>query len=55
MSQSAAVGFSTGLRQSLGWPLLIAAGLIGLLVGLLSHWLWSLRGHGRQVLRTRTT
>lgn len=56
MSQSAAAGFSTGLRQSIGWPLLIVAGLIGLLIGLLSHWLWSQRGHhGRQVLRTRTT
>jgi hypothetical protein len=55
MSQSAAVGFSTGLRESIGWPLLIVAGLIGLLLGLLSHWLWSQRGHGRQVLRTRTT
>lgn len=55
MSQSAAVGFSTGLRQSIGWPLLVVAGLIGLLIGLLGHWLWSQRGHGRQVLRTRTT
>jgi hypothetical protein len=55
MSQSAAVGFSTGLRQSIGWPLLIVAGLIGLLMGLLGHWLWSQRGHGRPVLRTRTT
>jgi hypothetical protein len=55
MSQSAAVGFSTGVRQSIGWPLLIVAGLIGLLLGLVGHWLWSERGHGRQVLRTRTT
>jgi hypothetical protein len=54
MSQSAAVGFSSGLRQTIGWALLIFAGLIGLLMGLLSHWLWSQRGHG-QVLRTRTT
>jgi hypothetical protein len=55
MSQSAAVGFSTGLRQSIGWPLLVVAGLIGLLLGLLGHWLWSQRGQGRQLLRTRTT
>jgi hypothetical protein len=54
MSQSAAVGFSAGLRQTIGWALLIFAGLIGLLMGLLSHWLWSQRGHA-QVLRTRTT
>jgi len=54
MSQSAAVGFSAGLRQTIGWALLIFAALIGLLMGLLSHWLWSQRGHA-QVLRTRTT
>jgi hypothetical protein len=54
MSQSAAIGFSAGLRQTIGWALLIFAGLIGLLMGLLSHWLWSQRGHA-QVLRTRTS
>jgi len=54
MSRSAAVGFSAGLRQTIGWALLIFAGLIGLLMGLLSHWLWSQRGH-TQLLRTRTT
>jgi hypothetical protein len=54
MSQSAAVGFSAGLRQTIGWALLIFAGLLGLLMGLLSHWLWSHRGHA-PVLRTRTT
>jgi hypothetical protein len=54
MSQSAAIGFSAGLRQTIGWALLIFAGLIGLLMGLLTHWLWSQRGHA-QVLRTRTT
>ena len=54
MSQSAAIGFSAGLRQTIGWALLIFAGLIGLLMGLFTHWLWSQRGHA-QVLRTRTT
>jgi hypothetical protein len=54
MSQSAAIGFSAGLRQTIGWALLIFAGLIGLLMGLLSHWLWSHRAPA-QVLRTRTT
>jgi hypothetical protein len=54
MSQSAAIGFSAGLRQTIGWALLIFAGLIGLLMGLLSHWLWSHRGPS-QLLRTRTT
>ena len=55
MSRSAAIGFSAGLRQTIGWALLIFAGLIGLLMGLLSHWLWSQRGHHARVLRTRTT
>ena len=54
MSQAAAIGFAAGLRQTIGWALLIFAGLIGLLMGVLSHWLWSQRGHA-QVLRTRTT
>ena len=54
MSQSAAVGFSTGVRKTIGWQLLIVAALIGLLLGLLAAWVWSQRGHG-QVLRTRTT
>lgn len=55
MSQSAAIGFSAGLRQTIGWALLIFAGLIGLLMGLLTHWLWSQRGHQARLLRTRTT
>lgn len=55
-SRSAAVGFSSGLRETLGWPLLILAGLIGLAVGLLGHWLWTSRSHGRgRALRPRTT
>ena len=54
MSRSAGTGFSGGVRDSIGWPLLIGAGLIGLLAGLLGHWLWSLRSNGR-VLHTRTT
>jgi len=39
---------------TIGWALLIFAGLIGLLMGVLTHWIWSQRGHG-PVLRTRTT
>jgi hypothetical protein len=54
MSQSAAIGFAAGLRQTIGWALLIFAGLIGLLMGVLSHWLWSHRAH-TGALRTRTT
>ena len=53
MSQSAGVGFSNGVREAIGWPLLVVAGLIGLLVGLLAQWLWSHRRPAR-VLRTRT-
>jgi hypothetical protein len=53
MSQSAGVGFSSGIRQAIGWPLLVVAGLIGLLLGLLTQWLWSHR-RPASVLRTRT-
>ena len=54
MSQSAGVGFRPGFaRRSAGrWS--FSRALIGLLMGVLSHWLWSHRGHA-QVLRTRTT
>jgi hypothetical protein len=55
-SHTAAVGFSTGLRESIGWPFLIIAAVIGLAIGLLGHWLWSLRSNGRgRALRPRTT
>jgi hypothetical protein len=54
MSQSAAVGFSTGIRKTIGWQLLVVAALVGLLLGLLAAWVWSQRGQGH-VLRTRTT
>ena len=55
-SHTAAVGFSTGLRETIGWPFLIIAAVIGLAIGLLGHWLWSLRSNGRgRALRPRTT
>jgi hypothetical protein len=55
-SRSAAAGFSSGLRDTLGWPLLILAALIGLGIGLLGHWLWTSRSNGRgRALRPRTT
>jgi hypothetical protein len=55
-SRSAAAGFSSGLRDTLGWPLLILAALIGLGVGLLGHWLWTSRSNGRgRARRPRTT
>jgi hypothetical protein len=55
-SRSAAAGFSSGLRDTLGWPLLILAALVGLGIGLLGHWLWTSRSNGRgRALRARTT
>ena len=54
MSQSAGIGVSSGLRETIGWALVILGALIGLLLGVLSHWLWSHRVHA-PVLRTRTT
>jgi hypothetical protein len=57
MSRSAAAGFSKGVRQTIGWQLLVVAGLVGLGIGLFASWLWSRRSHerDRRVLRTRTT
>jgi len=42
------------LRDSLGWQLLVAAGLLGLVAGIIGHWLWALRAQTR-LLRPRTT
>ena len=53
-TQSAGAGFSKGLRDSLGWQLLVAAGLLGLVAGIIGHWLWALRAQTR-LLRPRTT
>ena len=53
-TQSAGSGFSKGIRDSIGWQLLVAAGLLGLAAGFLGHWLWSLRNQAR-LLRPRTT
>jgi hypothetical protein len=54
MSRSAGAGFATGIRESIGWPLLVLAGLLGLGAGILGSWIWSLRSTPR-LLRTRTT
>ena len=54
MSRAAGAGFTGGVRDVIGWPMLAMAALVGLAVGLLAHWLWSVRTHSRP-LRTRTT
>jgi hypothetical protein len=53
-TQSAATGFSKGIRDSIGWQLLLGAVLLGLVAGIIAHWLWSLRAQTR-LLRPRTT
>jgi hypothetical protein len=44
LSSEAGAGFAVGLLGVMRWPLLIATGLLGLVTGLLGHWLWTLRG-----------
>jgi hypothetical protein len=43
LTREAGAGFSSGVLDTLRVPLLIATGLLGLIVGLVAHWLWSLR------------
>jgi hypothetical protein len=54
VARAAAGGFSAGVRQTIGWPLLLVAFAGGGLAGALGVWLWLLwsRVGG---LRTRTT
>lgn len=44
LARSSAVGFTSGLRETLGWPLLLLAFAVGVVGGVLGSWLWSLRG-----------
>jgi hypothetical protein len=44
LTREAGAGFSTGVLDAVRWPLLIATLLLGLVVGLIAHWLWTLRG-----------
>jgi hypothetical protein len=53
-TQSAGSGFSKGIRDSIGWQFLVGAIVVGLLAGILGHWLWTLRTQTR-LLRPRTT
>jgi hypothetical protein len=48
LTRGAATSFTAGVRDSIGWPLLLAALALGVLAGSFGHWLWSLH------LRTRT-
>jgi hypothetical protein len=50
IARSTAAGFTKGVRDNLGWPLLIAAFAFGLTGGVLVTWLWSHRPQ-RRVLR----
>jgi hypothetical protein len=45
LTREAGAGFSEGVIDSIRWFGLIGAGLVGMLLGLLVHWLWTLRPH----------
>jgi hypothetical protein len=47
LTRDMGAGLSAGLVESLKWPLLIVAGGLGVLVGLLAHWLWTWRPRRR--------
>ena len=43
MARSTATGFTAGVRDTIGWPLIALAFLLGIAGGLLGSWVWSLR------------
>lgn len=43
LTREAGAGFTAGVLDSIKWFGLLAAGFVGLLVGLLLHWLWTSR------------
>jgi hypothetical protein len=43
LTRDAGAGFWTGVMDAVRWPLLAGALLLGLAVGVVAHWLWSLR------------
>jgi hypothetical protein len=45
LTHEAGAGFMAGALESVRWLGLLAAGLVGLLIGLFVHWLWTLRPH----------
>jgi hypothetical protein len=44
LTRETGASFAAGVLDVVRWPLLIATGLLGLVTGLLAHWLWTLRG-----------
>ncbi len=49
LTRAAGAGFSSGIRDSIGWPLLIVAAGLGGLAGVSAHRLWSGRRTRRQL------
>jgi hypothetical protein len=49
LARATGAGLSTGVRDSLGWPLLIFAGALGVAAGVFVHWVWSLRVRRREL------
>lgn len=45
LTREAGAGFTAGVIDSIRWFGLLVAGFIGLLVGVLLHWLWTSRPH----------
>jgi hypothetical protein len=46
-----AASFTSGIKDSLGWQLLLVAFVLGAVGGVLASWLWSLRLYRRRSLR----
>lgn len=51
LARSTATGFTAGVRDTIGWPIVVFAFLVGVAIGLFAAWAWSLRGR-RRWLRT---
>jgi hypothetical protein len=44
LARSSAVGFTGGVRDTIGWSVLFLAFALGVAGGVVGSWLWSLRG-----------
>jgi hypothetical protein len=51
-ARTTAASFTTGIKDSIGWHLLLIAFALGGVVGVIGAWLWSLRYVRRRALRT---